>query len=108
MLGGVDVDVEEGEFVSLLGPSGCGKSTLLRLVSGLLEPDHGTISVDGQPPAALRRAGSGTPRLQQVAHSPARIAARPLAPSRAGLRNKNGAPARAVSDPATPVYFSDE
>jgi NitT/TauT family transport system ATP-binding protein len=55
-LGGVDVDVEEGEFVSLLGPSGCGKSTLLRLVIGLLEPDHGTISVDGQPPAALRRA----------------------------------------------------
>jgi len=55
-LGGIDVDVGAGEFVSLLGPSGCGKSTLLRLVIGLLHPDRGEILVDGKRPALLRQA----------------------------------------------------
>ncbi len=41
-LGGVDLAVESGEFVSLLGPSGCGKSTLLRIVAGLAEPTGGS------------------------------------------------------------------
>jgi NitT/TauT family transport system ATP-binding protein len=39
----VDLDVAEGEFLSLLGPSGCGKSTMLQLVSGLSRPSGGTI-----------------------------------------------------------------
>ena len=39
----VDLDLAQGEFVSLLGPSGCGKSTLLRMVAGLGEPSAGTI-----------------------------------------------------------------
>lgn len=47
-LGGVTLDVQPGEFVSLVGPSGCGKSTLLRLVAGLLQPDQGEILIDGQ------------------------------------------------------------
>jgi len=42
-LGGASLDVEAGEFVSVLGPSGCGKSTLLRLIAGLAEPTAGTI-----------------------------------------------------------------
>ena len=42
-LSGLDFDVAEGEFVSLLGPSGCGKSTALRLIAGLIAPDGGTI-----------------------------------------------------------------
>ncbi|WP_428684512.1 ABC transporter ATP-binding protein [Reyranella sp.] len=42
-LGGASLDVEAGEFLSVLGPSGCGKSTLLRLVAGLAEPTAGTI-----------------------------------------------------------------
>ncbi len=42
-LQGMSVDVEQGEFVSLLGPSGCGKSTVLRIVAGLGEPTAGTI-----------------------------------------------------------------
>ena len=40
-------EAKEGEQVSLWGPSGCGKSTMLNLVSGLLRPDSGTITVDG-------------------------------------------------------------
>ena len=42
----VDLDIDEGEFVSLMGPSGTGKSTLLNLVSGIDQPDSGTITVD--------------------------------------------------------------
>ncbi|WP_158813644.1 ABC transporter ATP-binding protein [Methylocapsa sp. S129] len=42
-LAGLDLDVREGEFLSLLGPSGCGKSTVLRLLSGLSQPTRGTV-----------------------------------------------------------------
>ena len=42
------LDVEEGSFTTLLGSSGCGKTTLLRLISGFLEPDEGTISINGK------------------------------------------------------------
>jgi len=42
-----DLDVDEGEFISLLGPSGCGKSTLLLMVAGLLESSSGTINLKG-------------------------------------------------------------
>ncbi len=44
----VSLEIEPGEFVSLIGPSGCGKSTLLNLVGALDRPDAGTISVGGQ------------------------------------------------------------
>src|SRR5579862_5619332 len=42
-LAGLDLDVREGEFLSLLGPSGCGKSTALRIVAGLTEPTRGAV-----------------------------------------------------------------
>jgi multiple sugar transport system ATP-binding protein len=42
---GVDVDINDGEFVVLVGPSGCGKSTLLRMLAGLEEISDGTISI---------------------------------------------------------------
>jgi len=42
-LDGLDLDVREGEFVSLLGPSGCGKSTALRILAGLSEPSAGQV-----------------------------------------------------------------
>jgi putative spermidine/putrescine transport system ATP-binding protein len=44
-----DLDVEAGEFVTLLGPSGSGKTTLLMIVAGLTEPDQGEVWIDGQP-----------------------------------------------------------
>ena len=50
----ISLQVDKGEFVSLLGPSGCGKSTLLRLVSGLTAPSSGTITVNGIAPANAR------------------------------------------------------
>src|ERR1044071_5106070 len=42
-LTGIDLNVEKGEFVSLIGHSGCGKSTLLNLVAGLLQPTSGAL-----------------------------------------------------------------
>jgi len=47
VLEGVDLDVESGETVVVLGPSGTGKSVLLKHILGLLEPDAGSIKVDG-------------------------------------------------------------
>src|SRR5262245_35417790 len=44
----VDIDVAEGEFVTLLGPSGCGKTTTLRMIAGLIEPTTGQIFFDQQ------------------------------------------------------------
>jgi putative spermidine/putrescine transport system ATP-binding protein len=44
----VCLDVDVGEFVTLLGPSGCGKTTTLRAIAGLLEIDRGTIAINGQ------------------------------------------------------------
>nr|WP_308421287.1 ABC transporter ATP-binding protein [Halopseudomonas oceani] len=44
----IDLDINRHEFVAVVGPSGCGKSTLLRMVSGLLVPSEGTVSVFGK------------------------------------------------------------
>ncbi len=44
----VNLEMESGEFISLVGPSGCGKSTILRLVAGLIRPTMGTITVNGK------------------------------------------------------------
>lgn len=49
VLGGVDLAIEEGEFVAIVGYSGSGKTTLVSLVAGLLQPDSGTVSVLGKP-----------------------------------------------------------
>ena len=46
-LSGVNLDIEEGEFVSIMGPSGCGKSTLMHLMGLLDAPSKGTISLQG-------------------------------------------------------------
>ena len=46
---GIDIEVEPGEFLSLLGPSGCGKTTTLRMLAGFEEPTEGDIIISGEP-----------------------------------------------------------
>ena len=47
-LQGIDLEIDDGEFVSLIGPSGCGKSTLLRIIGDLIEPSGGKVVVNGK------------------------------------------------------------
>lgn len=47
-LDNINLDIEQGEFIVLLGPSGCGKTTLLRSIAGFMQPDSGSIAIDGQ------------------------------------------------------------
>ena len=48
VLKGINLDIYENEFVTLLGPSGCGKTTLLRILGGFLEQDQGSVIFDGE------------------------------------------------------------
>jgi NitT/TauT family transport system ATP-binding protein len=52
---GIDLEIGEREFVSLIGPSGCGKSTLLRIIGDLIEPSTGTVIVNGKSARQARR-----------------------------------------------------
>jgi putative ABC transport system ATP-binding protein len=53
-LADVNIDVGEGEFISVMGPSGCGKSTLLNLIGLLDAPTRGTVQINGSPIATYR------------------------------------------------------
>ncbi|HBJ10839.1 MAG TPA: spermidine/putrescine ABC transporter ATP-binding protein, partial [Ruminococcaceae bacterium] len=48
VLDGLDLEIKDKEFITLLGPSGCGKTTTLRLIAGFLEPDGGDILFEGK------------------------------------------------------------
>lgn len=50
----IDLEVQPGEFISLIGPSGCGKSTLLRIVGDLIQPSDGKVVVNGKPAPRAR------------------------------------------------------
>src|ERR1700733_4038132 len=54
VLSAIDLNIQKGEFVTLIGPSGCGKSTVLKLIAGLSPPSDGTIRVDGMAPKDAR------------------------------------------------------
>lgn len=62
VLDGINLIVEEGEFVSILGPSGSGKSTLFNLIGGILVPDEGEILLDGEDIVGKRGSISYTPQ----------------------------------------------
>ena len=64
VLKGIDLDIEQGEYVALMGPSGSGKSTLMSVLYGMYKPDEGNIIIDGEPqvfssPADAIAAGIG-------------------------------------------------
>jgi len=48
-LKGISLSIAPSEFVAIIGPSGCGKSTLLSLISGIVAPTEGAVSIDGKP-----------------------------------------------------------
>ena len=54
VLDGIDINVAQGGFLSVIGPSGCGKTTVFNIIAGLLEPDAGTLRVDGNIVSNLR------------------------------------------------------
>ncbi|MBW1997456.1 MAG: ABC transporter ATP-binding protein [Deltaproteobacteria bacterium] len=54
-LKGINLDIYEGQFVSLIGPSGCGKTTLLKALGNILEPTSGTITVNGRSAEEARK-----------------------------------------------------
>jgi len=48
VVGGVSLDVRDGEFVAIVGPSGCGKSTLMKIIAGFEQPSEGEVRIDGE------------------------------------------------------------
>jgi iron(III) transport system ATP-binding protein len=61
---GIDLELQSGEFVSLLGPSGCGKTTTLRMIAGFVEPTLGTIEMNGE--VISSPSGSVSPDRRQM------------------------------------------
>ena len=69
-LSDISLDIDKGEFISLIGPSGCGKTTLLRVIADLEKPTAGTISVNGTTPERARLEGAYGYVFQQAALFP--------------------------------------
>jgi putative ABC transport system ATP-binding protein len=65
-LADVNIDVGEGEFISVMGPSGCGKSTLLNLIGLLDAPTKGTIQINGSPIATYRDRALAAVRNKEI------------------------------------------
>ena len=74
-LSNINLDIAEGEFVSLIGPSGCGKTTLLRVIADLEKPTGGSLSVNGMTPEQARKARAYGYVFQQAALYPWRTIA---------------------------------
>src|SRR5437867_6927491 len=64
----VDLDIEHGDFVSLMGASGSGKSTLLNLLAGIDRPTEGTIHVDGHDITQLSRTNLAHWRARNIGY----------------------------------------
>jgi len=59
VIDGINLEIEDGEFVVFVGPSGCGKSTLLRLIAGLDDPTSGDIMLQGNRVNTVPASGRG-------------------------------------------------
>jgi len=64
----LDLDVEEGTFISLMGPSGSGKTTLLNLIAGIDRPTSGTLTIDGQDIGGLSRSKLASWRSEYIGY----------------------------------------
>ena len=53
-LNGIDLTVEDGEFIAVMGTSGCGKSTLLHMLGGLDRPTSGSVEINGRDLAVMK------------------------------------------------------
>jgi putative ABC transport system ATP-binding protein len=65
-LADVNIEVAEGEFISVMGPSGCGKSTLLNLIGLLDAPTKGTVQINGSPIATYRDRALAAVRNKEI------------------------------------------
>ena len=66
VLRGIDLDINQGEVVSIVGPSGAGKTTLLQIMGTLDQPDTGQIIIDGQDVSKLSRKKMAQFRNQRI------------------------------------------
>ncbi len=66
---GIDLEINDGEFVVLVGPSGCGKSTTLRMVAGLEEVTEGSIYIDGRDSTTSRPRTATSPWSSRTTRS---------------------------------------
>ena len=66
VLKGINLDIYENEFVTLLGPSGCGKTTLLRILGGFLDATEGEVLFDGEDISKLSRKAMTKTRLNKM------------------------------------------
>jgi multiple sugar transport system ATP-binding protein len=62
---GIDLEVNDGEFLVFVGPSGCGKSTMLRMIAGLEDITEGELRIDGQRANEVRPADRGAAMVFQ-------------------------------------------
>ena len=66
VLKGIDLTVEDGEFIIFVGPSGCGKSTLLRIIAGLEDATSGSVIIDGEEVGSIPPAKRGIAMVFQT------------------------------------------
>ena len=96
----VDLDVAEGEFVTLIGHSGCGKSTLLRVIADIIKPTRGSVSIYGHSPDVARRERAFSMVFQQSVLMPwATVLENVRLPFKVGTRSaKSSKPAMDVME----------